>query len=71
MRSYSDSIKDFEQYNSLATSKTAGFIGLGDAYKGMKRFKEALACYNLAINKDLYTTVLERRALLYFGNGDY
>jgi len=39
----------------------------------MKKYKEALGCYNLVLkNEDYFVlTVLERRALLYFANGDF
>ena len=73
LKSYSEALKDFEKYNTLSQNQAAGYIGLGDSYKGLKKFKEALACYNIALEKQDYfvLTVLERRALLYFGNGEF
>jgi tetratricopeptide (TPR) repeat protein len=73
LKHFKDALKDFEKFNSLTNTQSAGFVGLGDAYKGLKQVKEALACYNLALEKkdSLYITILERRAILHFNNADY
>lgn len=46
---------------------------MGDTYKALKKIKEAVACFNIALDKKdkFYLTALEWRALLYFSNGDF
>ena len=76
-RQYGDAVKDFKKFNSMSDAKGAGYLGLGDAYKQLRQFKESLACYNMVCNETkekgdpFYFTALERRGLLFFTFEDY
>ncbi|MBG0776033.1 MAG: tetratricopeptide repeat protein [Desulfovibrionaceae bacterium] len=71
MGNHEDALKVARQVMELKPGSAAGYLVMGDAYKGMAKRAKAVECYRLASeNADMYMEPLKKLAEFYREEGD-